>query len=389
MQERSRLQGTVDTFGKLEKHASDLEAALELVKDLPDEDLQRECLELSAVLRKEIGEQEFLRMMGGELDHCSAIVELNGGAGGTEAQDWALMLLRMYTRWAERKGFKVEELDFQPGEEAGIKSATLLVEGGHAYGYLRGEQGVHRLVRISPFDSNARRHTSFASVSLTPDIDQEVQVVIDEKDLRIDTYRSSGAGGQHVNKTDSAVRITHLPTGTVVACQNERSQHKNKSRAMQILKAKLYELEKAKQEERMTEIRGERKKIDFGSQIRSYVLQPYRLAKDLRTGCETSDVMGVLDGEIDPFLEAFLMGVRGENVTDAESSLLAKRGVLRNINTLEVVYRWRGAQAARCCRPRRRPLAFSRSPYEHHRAHSRKNCSTWNVAAVEPPTPIW
>ena len=217
------------------------------------------------------------------------------------------MLLRMYTRWSERKGFEVEFLDYQDGDVAGIKSATLLIKGEYVFGSLRPEQGVHRLVRISPFDSNARRHTSFASVAVTPDIEEDIEIEIDEKDLRIDTYRSSGAGGQHVNKTDSAVRLTHLPTGLVVACQNERSQHKNKDRAMKMLKAKLYERERAIQEEKMDQIKGARMKIDFGSQIRSYVMQPYQLVKDLRTDCETSSVDAVLDGDIDRFIEAYLI----------------------------------------------------------------------------------
>jgi peptide chain release factor 2 len=210
-------------------------------------------------------------------------------------------------RWAERKGFKCEELDYQPGEVAGIKGATILVQGDYAYGSLRSEQGVHRLVRISPFDSNARRHTSFASIAVTPDIEEEIEIEVDEKDLRVDTYRSSGAGGQHVNKTDSAVRLTHIPTNIVVACQNERSQHKNKAMAMKILKAKLYELEKRQQDEKIKTVQGERKKIDFGSQIRSYVMQPYQLIKDLRTDYETSSVNEVLDGDIDQFIESYLL----------------------------------------------------------------------------------
>jgi peptide chain release factor 2 len=240
-------------------------------------------------------------------DQNDAILEINSGSGGTEAQDWAEMLLRMYLRWAERKGFEIEELDYRAGDGAGIKNVALLIKGPYAYGHLRSEQGVHRLVRISPFDSNARRHTSFASVAVTPDIQDDIDIKIEEKDIRIDTYRSSGAGGQHVNKTDSAIRITHIPTGIVVACQNERSQHKNKDRAFKILKAKLYELEQQKQAEQLGEIQGERKKIDYGSQIRSYVLHPYRMVKDLRTGAETSDADAVLDGKIDMFIESYLL----------------------------------------------------------------------------------
>lgn len=254
-----------------------------------------------------LAKQEFFCKMSGPHDSNDAIVDITGGSGGTEAQDWAAMLLRMYLRWAEKKGFSVEELDYRAGEEAGLKGVTLLVRGDHAYGYLRGEQGVHRLVRISPFDSNARRHTSFASVAVTPDIADDIKVDIDDKDLRIDTYRSSGAGGQHVNKTDSAIRITHIPTGIVVACQNERSQHKNKDRAFKLLRAKLYELEQQKQAQKISEIQGERKQIDFGSQIRSYVLHPYRMVKDLRTDYETSDSDAVLDGDLDQFIESYLL----------------------------------------------------------------------------------
>jgi peptide chain release factor 2 len=245
--------------------------------------------------------------MRGAFDNTDAILEFNGGSGGTEAQDWALMLLRMYVRWAERNGLTVEELDYQAGEVAGIKSATILVSGDYAYGHLRGESGVHRLVRISPFDSNARRHTSFASVAVTPDIEEEIEIEVDEGDLRIDTYRSSGAGGQHVNKTDSAVRITHLPSGIVVACQNERSQHKNRARAMKILKSKLYEREQALQAEKIEQVKGVRRSIDFGSQIRSYVLQPYQLVKDMRTQHETSSIQAVLDGDLNQFIEAYLL----------------------------------------------------------------------------------
>lgn len=245
--------------------------------------------------------------MSGEYDHAHAIVEINSGAGGTEAQDWAEMLYRMYMRWSERKGFKTEVLDYHPGEEAGIKNATILINGEYSFGFLRPEQGVHRLVRISPFDSGARRHTSFASISVTPDIEEDIDIEIDETELRVDTYRSSGAGGQHVNKTDSAVRLTHIPTGIAVACQSERSQHRNKDQAMKMLKSKLLELEIRKQEEKMTEIKGERKKIDFGSQIRSYVMHPYQMVKDARSGHETSQVDAVLDGDIDQFIEAYLM----------------------------------------------------------------------------------
>jgi peptide chain release factor 2 len=233
-------------------------------------------------------------------------VTLHPGAGGTEAQDWAEMLLRMYLRWAERHGLKTSLIDVQPGEGAGIKSATITVEGPYAYGYLHAEAGIHRLVRISPFDANARRHTSFASVFVYPEIEEDVEVEINEADLRVDTYRSSGAGGQHVNKTDSAVRLTHIPTGIVVACQNERSQHKNKSMAMKILRARLYELEEEKQREKMAELNKTKKDIAWGSQIRSYVLHPYRMVKDHRTGVEVGNADAVLDGDLDRFIEAYL-----------------------------------------------------------------------------------
>src|SRR5206468_7901966 len=228
------------------------------------------------------------------------------GAGGTESQDWAEMLLRMYLRFAERRGWSTETVDYQAGEEAGIKSATMMVRGDYAYGYLKSEHGVHRLVRISPFDAAKRRHTSFASVYVYPDIDEDIEIEINDKDLRVDTYRSSGAGGQHVNVTDSAVRITHLPTNIVVTCQNERSQHKNRATAMKLLRARLYQLETEKRKEEQTRIEGEKKEIGFGSQIRSYVLQPYQMVKDLRTSHEAGDVQRILDGDLDEFIEAYL-----------------------------------------------------------------------------------
>jgi peptide chain release factor 2 len=249
---------------------------------------------------------ELERKLSGEHDAGNAILTLHSGAGGTESQDWAEMLLRMYLRWAERRGYHTETVDLQPGEGAGIKSATITVEGRYAYGNLHAEAGIHRLVRISPFDANARRHTSFASVFVFPEIDEQVDVEVDEADLRIDTYRSSGAGGQHVNKTDSAVRLTHLPTGIVVACQNERSQHKNKAMAMKVLRARLSELERLKREESLAEFSKAKKEIAWGSQIRSYVLHPYRMVKDHRTGVEVGNTDAVLDGDIDSFIEAYL-----------------------------------------------------------------------------------
>jgi len=271
-----------------------------------DGDSQQEAEQKLREVETELDRLNLQRKLGGENDAGSAILAIHSGAGGTEAQDWAEMLMRMYLRWAERRGFKTELVDLQPGDGAGIKSATITVEGAYAFGYLRSEGGIHRLVRISPYDSNARRHTSFASVFIYPEIEDDVEVEIDEGDLRVDTYRSSGAGGQHVNKTDSAVRLTHLPTGIVVACQNERSQHKNKAMAMKILRARLYELEKQKQQEKLDELHKTKREIAFGSQIRSYVLHPYRMVKDHRTGAEVGNADGVLDGDIDPFIEAYL-----------------------------------------------------------------------------------
>ena len=260
-----------------------------------------------AALETALGERELELMLTGEHDAGNAILTIHPGAGGTESQDWAEMLYRMYLRWADGHGYRVEALDYQKGEEAGIKSATLMVRGRDAYGFLRAENGVHRLVRISPFDASGRRHTSFASVYAYPELDDSIEVKIEDKDLRVDTYRSSGAGGQHVNVTDSAVRLTHLPTGIVVSCQNERSQHRNRDMAMRVLKSRLYELELRRRDEKRQAEEGEKKDIDFGSQIRSYVLQPYRLVKDHRTGHEVGDVDAVLDGHIDPFIKTFLL----------------------------------------------------------------------------------
>ena len=261
-------------------------------------------------------------MLGGEHDRCNAIVTIHPGAGGTESQDWAEMLLRTYLRWVERRGFTREIIDYQPGDEAGIKAATLTVKGDYAYGLLLAEAGVHRLVRISPFDQAARRHTSFASVFVWPELPDDVEVDIDEKDLRIDTYRSSGAGGQHVNVTDSAVRITHLPSGIVVSCQNERSQHRNRDAAMSVLRARLYDRKRQEQHDRLEKIGGEKKDIAFGSQIRSYVLHPYRLVKDHRTKMDVGNVDRVLDGDLDGFIKTYLMqkaaGSLGQGGADAE-----------------------------------------------------------------------
>jgi len=273
-------------------------------------------------LDQEVQAGEIKKMLGGEHDRKNAIVTIHPGAGGTESQDWAEMLLRMYLRWTERRGFKREVIDHQPGDEAGIKSATITVAGEYAYGLLSAEAGIHRLVRISPFDQASRRHTSFASVYVWPELSEDVEVEIDEKDLRIDTFRSSGAGGQHVNVTDSAIRITHLPTGMVVSCQNERSQHRNRDSAMKVLKARLYDLRLKEQQARLDQIGGAKKDIAFGSQIRSYVLHPYQLVKDHRTKEQVGDINRVLDGDIDMFIKSYLMkkssGTLGEPVADDE-----------------------------------------------------------------------
>ena len=279
----------------------------ELALSEDDTDSIEEVSQMLASLDARISKIEFERILGAADDIRNAIVSVNAGAGGTEAQDWAQMLLRMYLRYAERKGFSVKLLETQDGEEAGLKSATILAQGKFAFGYLKAETGVHRLVRISPFDSNKRRHTSFASVFVSPEIDDSIEVSIEEKDLRIDTYRASGAGGQHVNKTDSAVRITHIPTGTVVSCQNERSQRQNKESAFKMLKARLYELRRMEEKEKEEQLNSLKKDISWGSQIRSYVMHPYRMVKDHRTNFESSGVDAVLDGQIEDFIESYLV----------------------------------------------------------------------------------
>ena len=299
-------------FEKLEKALDEARLFLGMAEEegKDDSEAAQETETALTAARTEIERQELQVMLGGEHDRLGAIVSIHPGAGGTEAQDWAEMLLRLYMRWAERRGFTTELADLQPGEGGGIKSATITVDGDYAYGYLKAEAGIHRLVRISPFDANARRHTSFASVFVFPAIDDKVEVVINPADLRIDTFRASGAGGQHVNKTDSAVRFTHLPTNIVVTCQNERSQHKNRAMAMKILRARLFELEERKRREELEKFSKDKKEIAWGSQIRSYVLHPYQLVKDHRTGIEIGNTNAVLDGAIDEFIEAYLMGVR-------------------------------------------------------------------------------
>ncbi len=289
---------------------------VDLAAEAADEGALREASADAERTERALAEMEFRRMMSGPNDAADAIVEVNAGAGGTESQDWAQMVLRMLLRYCERQGWKVELVDEQFGEEAGIKSTTFIVSGDHTFGHLRAEGGVHRLVRISPFDSNARRHTSFASVFVTPDIEQEIEIEIRPEDLRVDVYRSSGAGGQHVNKTDSAVRLTHLPTGIVVACQNERSQHKNKSFAMKVLKSRLYERARKEQEEKIKGMLATKKAISFGSQIRSYVLAPYRLVNDHRTGTKLSNVDAVLDGDIDGLIRGYLLAEATGSVKD-------------------------------------------------------------------------
>lgn len=310
LKERADSQDQIETWQRLNKDAKDLKDLLELALEEGEEslgdDLNSSIKELSVKIR----EVELKSYLNNPIDKNNAIIAIHPGAGGTESQDWAEMLMRMYLRWAENNQFKAEVMDLLAGEEAGIKSATFSIEGPYAYGYLKSESGVHRLVRISPFDAGKRRHTSFASVFIYPEIEDEITVKIDDADLRIDTFRASGAGGQHVNVTDSAVRITHIPTGLVVQCQNERSQHKNKAFAMKVLKARLFELEQRKQAEKLEKIHGQKKEIAWGSQIRSYVLQPYRLVKDHRTNLEIGNVDSVLDGNIDPFIEANLSSKR-------------------------------------------------------------------------------
>jgi len=304
--EKSRISAILSQW----KIVSTLWDDLQVFLDLAREDEQSVASDIESTvdgLESHIHDIEKAHVLSGRDDAKGAFVEIHAGAGGLEAQDWAEMLLRMYLRWAEMNGYSSRIIDISSDEEAGIKHATVEVSGQWAFGYLKGETGVHRLVRISPYDANKRRHTSFASVLTTPEVDQNIDIAIDEKDLRIDTYRASGHGGQHVNKTDSAVRITHIPTGIVVQCQNERSQHKNKAFAMKLLASKLYELEEVKQKERLNEFSKGKKEITWGSQIRSYVLQPYQLVKDHRTNLEVGNVNAVLDGDITPFIDAYLM----------------------------------------------------------------------------------
>jgi len=316
LKERARLQAEAEAWEAKEKELEEISILQDIVKETSD---PQDAAELAARvdgLDKLLGRYEIERMLGGETDKENAIVYINAGAGGTEAQDWAEMLFRMYLMWSEKKGFDTQVVDILPGEEAGIKNVTFIVSGPYAYGYLKCESGIHRLVRVSPFDANNRRHTSFASVYAYPELPENVQVDIKEEDLRIDTFRSSGPGGQHVNRTESAIRITHIPSGIVVQCQNERSQHKNKAIAMAILKSRLHELEKRKQEEKMATLNKEKKEIAWGSQIRSYILHPYKLVKDHRTKVEEHNAESVLNGELDPFMNACLLYLTFEQKSD-------------------------------------------------------------------------
>lgn len=304
MQRLSALRESLAPWNEIDQALDDLEVLVEMAEE--DADAEKELDGEYSRVQTLYDQLELQTLLSGPHDNASAIVEINSGAGGTEANDWASMLLRMYLRWAEKRGFKVEMVDELEGESAGIKNATFIVRGTNAYGYLKAERGVHRLVRISPFDANKRRHTSFASVEVSPEITDDAELEINSDDLKVDTYRSSGAGGQHVNKTESAVRITHLPTGIVITCQNERSQLKNRATAMKILQGRLAELKEREREEAMAELQGEHKKIEWGAQIRSYVFQPYTMVKDLRTSVETGNIIGVMDGDLDPFMEGYL-----------------------------------------------------------------------------------
>lgn len=306
MQEINTIKAQIDRVGSLTRQAVDLSDLFEMVVSEGDESMEQTVADELHQLEKSVDGLELQTLLSGEYDACNAYLTIHPGAGGTESQDWAQMLMRMYLRWAEIRGYKAEILDLLPGDEAGIKSCTIHIQGELCFGYVKGEKGVHRLVRISPFDASGRRHTSFASVDIMPEISDDVEIEIRPEDLKIDTYRSGGAGGQYVNKTESAIRITHIPTGIIVACQNERSQIQNRAVAMKMLRAKLAERKRQEQEEKLAEIRGEQREIAWGSQIRSYVFCPYTMVKDHRTNYEMGNVNAVMDGEIDPFIEAYL-----------------------------------------------------------------------------------
>ncbi len=320
MREKVTLEKHVERFKALLRLQDDAETLLELWQEVPDQELEQEAFETLRRVETLVGEAEIQRLLSDEGDEAAAVLEINSGAGGTDAADWADMLKRMYLRWAERMGFKVKILDEQVNEDGGIKSCTISVEGSYAYGYLKSEIGVHRLVRISPFDSNARRQTSFASVGAWPDVEDNIDIQVNEADLEVQTMRSGGAGGQHVNMTDSAVRLIHIPSGIVVKCQNERSQHKNKATAMKMLKAKLYQQEIERRQADRDAVLATKKKIEWGSQIRSYVIHPYRLVKDMRTGQETGDTDAVLDGRLLPFMESWLAARANGTLEDGEAN---------------------------------------------------------------------
>ncbi len=317
VKEAKNLKDLVATMDGLSQQYSDILELIEMGYEDNDPEMVPEIREELDDFIAKFEEIRISTLLSGEYDNNNAILKLNAGAGGTESCDWCGMLYRMYTRWAERKGFQVEELDFLDGDEAGVKSVTFQVNGINAYGYLKSEKGVHRLVRISPFNAQGKRQTSFVSLDVMPDIEEDVDIEIDEKDIRVDTYRSSGAGGQHINKTSSAIRITHFPTGIVVTCQNERSQHQNKDKAMQMLKAKLFMLKQEANAEKLSDIRGDVKDIGWGNQIRSYVMQPYKMVKDLRTEAETGNVDAVMDGDLDMFINAYLKWI---NRTETEEA---------------------------------------------------------------------
>lgn len=310
--ELKSAKSDVDTFSALERRVLDAGELFRMAMEEGEQSTQEEIARELPKLEESLGRLELQSFLSGPEDHLGAVVSIHPGAGGTESQDWAEMLFRMYTRWAERSGYKTALLDYQAGEEAGLKDATFEVNGEYAFGYLKAESGVHRLVRISPFDSSGRRHTSFASVAVYPQVDETIEVEVDEGDLRVDTFRSSGAGGQHVNKTDSAVRITHMPSGIVVSSQNERSQHRNRDNAMKILRARLYLLKLEEERKRLDALYSQQKEIAWGSQIRSYVFQPYTMIKDHRTDHEESNVQAVMDGKIDRFIDAFLRAGLGK-----------------------------------------------------------------------------
>ena len=307
LKERTSISNKIDNFKELWNDLEETQILLDLAVEESDEEALNEVIQQTAALDKKINQLSLDLMLNGKDDARNAIVSINAGAGGTEAQDWAEMLFRMYSRWVERKGYKTELIDFQPGDEAGIKSVTFTASGENAFGYLKSETGVHRLVRISPFNASGKRHTSFASIFVYPELDNEITVEIDDKDIRVDVYRASGAGGQHVNKTSSAVRLTHLPSGIVVQCQQEKSQHRNKDMAMKVLKSRLYQREQQKQDEKMKELHDSKEDIAWGSQIRSYVLHPYQMVKDHRIKLDVGNVNAVLDGDIDQFIEGVLL----------------------------------------------------------------------------------